>query len=52
MTLGNEKIVKALLEHGASVDNCDNEGRTALRAAVFSGHDSIAKLLIKYHANG
>ena len=49
---GNENIVRTLLKNGASVDACDTEGRTALRAAVFSGHEHIVKLLIEYGADG
>jgi ankyrin repeat domain-containing protein 50 len=50
--IGNAKIVKKLLESGASVDACDSDGRTALRAAVFGNHENIVKLLIKYGADG
>jgi ankyrin repeat protein len=49
---GNENVVKILLENGASIDACDSEDRTALRAAVFSGHEHIVKLLLNYNANG
>ena len=41
-----------MLRNAASVDACDSEGRTALRAAVFSGHEHIVKLLLKYNADG
>ena len=41
-----------LLENGASIDISDLEGRTALRAAVFSGHEQIVKILIKHGADG
>jgi ankyrin repeat protein len=44
--------VNILLERGSLVDLSDIEGRTALRAAVFSGHESIAITLISYGANG
>lgn len=50
--IGNESVVRVLLENGAQVDASDCDGRTALRAAVFSGHDHVARLLIKYGANG
>lgn len=50
--IGSENLVNILLENGASVDASDAEGRTALRAAVYSGHDNIVKLLIKYGADG
>ena len=33
---GYEDIVRVLLEHGASVDLSDSEGRTALGAACFT----------------
>jgi ankyrin repeat protein len=49
---GNESVVDILLQNGASVDACDSEGRTALRAAVFSGHEHIVKLLLNYSADG
>jgi ankyrin repeat protein len=49
---GNENIVRTLLKNGAAVDACDAEGRTALRAGVFSGHEHIVKLLIEYGADG
>ncbi len=52
MFKGNENVVKILLENGASIDACDSEDRTALRAAVFSGHEHIVKLLLNYNANG
>lgn len=45
-------MVRILLENRCQIDSCDSEGRTALRAAVFSGHDHIARLLIKYGADG
>ena len=40
-----------LLENGASIDISDLEGRTALRAAVFGGHEQIVKILIKHGAD-
>ena len=49
---GNATIVKLLLGKGASVDAADLEGRTALRAAVFSGHEHIVKLLFEHGADG
>ena len=49
---GNENVVDILLRNAASVDACDSEGRTALRAAVFSGHEHIVKLLLRYNADG
>lgn len=50
--MGNEDIVKILIENGASVDVSDSEGRTALRAACFSGHKNIVDLLLKHGADG
>ena len=49
---GNESIVNILLENDANVDTIDSEGRSALRAAVFSGHENVVKLLVKYGADG
>lgn len=40
-----------LLENGADIDASDSDGRTALRAAVFSGHENIVKLLLRYGAD-
>ncbi len=48
---GNEQLVNILLDSGADIDASDSDGRTALRAAVFSGHENIVKLLLKYGAN-
>ena len=44
-------ITKVLLEHGAMVDGCDGEGRTALRAACHNGHHSVVDVLLKYRAD-
>ena len=41
-----------LIKNGATIDAEDKELRTALRAAVFSGHENIVKILIKNGANG
>lgn len=43
-------MVEALLEHKAQVDNADSDGRTALRAAAWGGHEDIVTKLIEHHA--
>ncbi|KAG1692623.1 Ankyrin repeat domain-containing protein 50 [Nymphon striatum] len=47
---GNTKVVEALLEHGAQVENADSDGRTALRAAAWGGHDDIVTKLLEHNA--
>ena len=47
---GHERIVKYLLSHGAKVDIQTAAG-TALQGAAFFGRVSIAKRLLKYHAD-
>jgi uncharacterized protein len=40
------KLVTQLLDKGASVDEADDRGRTALMIAAERGHEAIADLLI------
>ena len=37
---------QVLLERGAQVDASDSEGRTALRAAAWAGHEEVVRLLL------
>ena len=50
--LGNERLVGLLLDAGASVNASDAQGRTALMAAAFGGHERLVQLLIKCGADG
>lgn len=45
------KIVKLLLEHQASVDNCDGEQWTPLHFAALRGYNNICKRLIESNAS-
>lgn len=44
-------IVRLLLDHGASPDSADKEGRTALMTAAWKNHADILQLLIMRGAN-
>lgn len=44
-------IVKLLLDHGASPDSTDKEGRTALMTAAWKNHVDVLQLLILRGAN-
>lgn len=39
------------MKHGCSLDSMDAENRTALRAASWSGHEEIVKILLQHGAN-
>jgi len=43
--------VELLVEHGCQLDSVDAENRTALRAAAWSGHEEIVKILLQHGAN-
>ena len=43
---GHTKVVKLLLDKGASVDEKDERGRTALVWASMEGHAKVVKLLL------
>ena len=43
--LGNEKVVRKLLETGVGISAVDNFGRTAAYYATLRGHIAVAKLL-------
>ena len=44
---GHSKLVKILLENGATVDMQNNEGDTALLIASSEGYPEVARLLLK-----
>jgi len=44
---GHTEVVEALLGKGANVNAKDNDGATALMAAVHKGHTDIVQLLKK-----
>jgi len=48
---GNTAIGRELISHGASLDARDNQGWTALCAAVHSGHIGFVELLLKSGAS-
>lgn len=43
--------MELLVEHGCQLDSVDAENRTALRAAAWSGHEEIVKILLQHGAN-
>ncbi|KAJ5578447.1 uncharacterized protein N7459_007411 [Penicillium hispanicum] len=45
------QIVRLLLDHGASTDSADKEGRTALMTAAWKNHADVLQLLIMRGAN-
>lgn len=50
-TMGSIAIAGLLLEHGATVDATDRQGRTPLITAAQNGHDALVQILISYGAN-
>ena len=48
---GNTERVKELIDHGANINQKDDDGRTALIFAVINMHSSSTKLLIKHGAD-
>ena len=47
----NEKVVRLLLDHGASVELQDKENKTALMFAAGMGNKNIVELLLENHAD-
>eukprot|EP00889_Picochlorum_renovo_P001730 jgi/Picre1/28760/NNA_004159.t1 len=47
---GHMEPVKILLEKGASVDVCNNQGNSALHWACVNGHDEVVRLLMENSA--
>ena len=47
MEIGNEAIVKLLVEKGAELESKDNDGRTSLSWAVEIGREAVVKLLVE-----
>lgn len=45
------QVVELLVRHGCSLDSVDAENRTALRAASWSGHEEIVRILLQHRAN-
>jgi hypothetical protein len=45
------RVSELLIEYGASVNDCDNYGRTALMLAAFIGDNIILKILLRNGAN-
>jgi ankyrin repeat protein len=45
------QVVQLVLEAGATVDSCDRDQRTALRAAAWGGHGDIVTLLLEAGAD-
>uniref|UniRef100_A0A8C9MM31 Uncharacterized protein n=1 Tax=Serinus canaria TaxID=9135 RepID=A0A8C9MM31_SERCA len=48
---GHLKVVRCLLDHGASVNNTTLTNSTPLRAACFDGHLEIVKYLVEHKAD-
>ncbi|KAG6353721.1 hypothetical protein INS49_005430 [Diaporthe citri] len=48
---GDQVLVSNLLEEAAPVDQCDADGKTALRVAIDHDHDTIVSLLLAKGAN-
>ena len=46
---GHHEVVKLLLDGGASVDSCDNNGWTPLMITSQKGDGEIAQLLLEKH---
>ena len=44
-------MVQLLLSNGVSVDQTDRDGRTALRAASWGGHEDVVELLLQNGAD-
>ena len=49
--MGNDHIVKILLQKGAYVDAIRNDGATALFKASHKGHSAVVHELLKYRPN-
>lgn len=48
---GHLRVVEYLLDQGAEVNACDNDGISVLQAAVIAGHLDICQLLLQEGAN-
>jgi ankyrin repeat protein len=48
---GSRGILKTLLEHGATVDLQDDEGKTGLHDAIINGYFPLVKILVDHGAN-
>lgn len=46
---GYADICTQLVESGAKIDECDNEGKTALHLAAQEGRDSVIEALLSIH---
>ncbi|RFU25351.1 hypothetical protein B7463_g10982, partial [Scytalidium lignicola] len=49
--IGNHRVLQSLLKHGATVNERDSHGRTALHVASEYGHDVIVSLLLAHGAD-
>lgn len=49
--MGNDHIVKVLLQNGAYVDAVRNDGATPLFKASHKGHHAVVHELLKYRPN-
>lgn len=47
---GHEEVVKFLLEHGANVEDHNENGHTPLMEAASAGHVGLAKILLEHGA--
>ena len=50
--VGHENIFRYLVEHGANVNEADEEGETSLYQACEEGHEGIIEYLIEHGADG
>jgi ankyrin repeat protein len=48
---GNADTTRMLLEHGSSVDRCNDRGQTPLGGVVFKGCEEIVALLLEHGAD-
>ena len=48
--LGNERMVRILLDHNADVNAVDNRGFSALHFAAWKGHAGTVQLLLEHGA--
>lgn len=47
---GDEETLKVLVDHGASIDDRDNEGKSALCHALIRGDSDILRILVEWRA--
>lgn len=50
-TASHEAVVRLLLEHGANVSDCNENGHTPLMEAASAGNVSIARILVEHGAS-